>query len=138
MERAAVAQINAPNSSNRAESKRAPLGAVARLYWMLGGNAALSLLAIGIAQQGPDRVWMTDAGFWTVAASLSLVRYLDIAMLGGTTASGDPASFPDWSRYTWRLLLIALLVWSVAHAVRIGLGMSRARALAACPFEANG
>lgn len=133
--RVAVAQPNAPNPSNHAESNPPILGAVARLYWMLGGNAALSLLAIGIAQQGPERIWIADAVFWAVAASLSLVRYLDIALLGGATASGEPASFGDWSRYTWRLLLVTLVVWIVAQVVRAGLEISRARLLASCSCD---
>jgi hypothetical protein len=95
------------------------LGAVARLYWMLLGNAVLALIAFRIAQPGPERTWITDVAFWTVAASLVLVRYLDIVRLGGTTASGEPASSRDWRGYSWRLLLIALAVWIVAHALRL-------------------
>lgn len=110
-------------------------GAFARLYWMLGGNAALSLLAIGIVQHGPERTWVTDAVFWTVAASLVLVRYLDIAWLGGTTASGEPASLRDWHRYSWRLLLVALAVWIIAHAIRRSLEIAHSRTLASCPCD---
>jgi hypothetical protein len=84
---------------------------------MLLGNAVLSLIAFRIAQPGPERTWITDVAFWTVVASLVLVRYLDIARLGGTTASGEPASFGNWRQYSWRLLLLALAVWIVAHAL---------------------
>jgi hypothetical protein len=120
-----------PPPSKHANSKLT--GAFARLYWMLGGNAALSLLAIGIARQGPERTWVTDAVFWTVAASLVLVRYLDIVLLGGATASGEPASLCDWHRYSWRLLLVALAVWIIAHAVRKSLEVAHSRSLASCP-----
>jgi hypothetical protein len=42
--------------------------------------------------------------------------------LGGTTAAGEPASLRDGYRYAGWLLLLALGVWIVAHAVaRIGL-----------------
>jgi hypothetical protein len=110
----------APPRPPKADSSPPFLGAIARLYWMLVGNAVLFLIAIGIVtQQGRERAWITDAAFWTVAASLVLVRYLDIAMLGGTTASGGPTSFGDWYRYAWRLLLLALAVWIVAHAVAL-------------------
>jgi hypothetical protein len=119
-----------PPPSKHADSKLT--GAFARLYWMLGGNAALSLLAIGIAQQGPQPTWVTDAVFWTVAASLVLVRYLDIALLGGATASGGPASLRDWHRYSWRLLLVALGVWIIAHAIRRSLAIAHSRSLASC------
>ena len=93
------------------------LGAVARLYWMLLGNAVLALIAFRIAQPGPGRTWISDVAFWTVAASLVLVRYLDIVRLDGTTASGEPASLRDWRGYSWRLLLIVLAVWIVSHAL---------------------
>ena len=93
------------------------IGAVARLYWMLVGNAVLFLIAIAIVQQGNERAWTTDAGFWTAVGSLVLVRYVDVALLGGATTSGEPASFSDWYRYVGRLLLVALAVWIAAHLV---------------------
>src|SRR4030095_16555071 len=114
--RAAVPETASPRPP-KADSSPPFLGAVARLYWMLLGNAVLSLIAFRIAQRGPERTWITDVPFWTVVASLVLVRYLDIARLGGTTAAGAPASFRDWRQYSWRLLLIALAVWIVAHAL---------------------
>jgi hypothetical protein len=123
-----------PQPSKHADSSKLT-GALARLYWMLGGNAALSILAIGIAQQGPERTWVTDASFWAVAGSLVLVRYLDIALLGGTTASGEPGSLRDWYQYSWRLLLVALAVWIIAHAVRKTLEIAHSRSLASCPCD---
>lgn len=90
---------------------------VARLYWMLVGNAVLYLAAIGITQQDHGGPWVSDAIFWSGVASLLLVRYLDIARLRGATASGEPASFGDWSRYARRLCLLSLTVWVLAHAV---------------------
>jgi hypothetical protein len=101
----------------QADSKRSFIGAVARLYWMLVGNAGVYVVAIAITQQGHERAWATDAAFWMAVASLVLVRYVDIALLGGATASGEPASFGDWYRYAGRLLLLSLAVWIIAHAV---------------------
>jgi hypothetical protein len=113
-----MAQTPPPQPPKQSDSKPPVLGAVARLYWMLGGNGALTLIAIGIAQRRPDHEWIADAAFWTVMASLILVRYIDIALLGGTTATGDPATFREWRRYTTWLLLLGLVLWVVAHAVR--------------------
>jgi hypothetical protein len=79
-------------------SKPTLISAVARLYWMLAGNAALYLLALAIAQQR-QQASTKDVAFFAVVASLILVRYLDIAWLGGATASGKPASLGDWYRY---------------------------------------
>jgi hypothetical protein len=88
---------------------------------MLLGNAILALVALIIVQQGRDRAWATDAAFWGAVASLVLVRYVDIALLDGATASGEPASSRDWRRYTAGLLPLALVMWIGAHAAaRIG------------------
>jgi hypothetical protein len=95
------------------------VGALARLYWMLVGNAVLSFVALAIAQQRHEGAWTTDAIFWTAVASLVIVRYLDIALLGGATAAGEPASMRDWYRYAGRLLVLTLAVWIVAHAVAL-------------------
>jgi hypothetical protein len=106
----------------RQAGPKAPLlGALARLYWMLVGNAILALIALLIVEQGRDRTGGTDAAFWAAVASIVLVRYLDIALLDGATASGQPASLTDWGRYTAWLLPLAFVIWSGAHAVaRIG------------------
>jgi len=111
-------------SSIGAPPKQAPprgplIGVVARLYWMLGGNAVLYLAAVAITQQGHERAWTADAAFLAAAASLVLVRYVDIALLGGATASGEPASRSDWHRYAGRLLLLALAAWIIARAVAL-------------------
>lgn len=106
-------------SPNQAASKAPVMGAVARLYWMLVGNAALYLIALAIVEKGRDGAWTTDVAFWAVVVSLMLVRYVDIALLSGATASGKPASLRDWSRYMGRLLLFASVVWIVAHAVAL-------------------
>ena len=83
---------------------------------MLVGNAALYLAAVAITQQVHQRAWTADAVFWAAVVSLVLVRYVDIALLGGATAAGEPASFSDWYRYAGRLFVIALAVWIIAHA----------------------
>jgi hypothetical protein len=92
-------------------------GAIARAYWMLAGNAVLSLLAIAIVQRGRERAWTIDATFWVAGASLVLVRYVDITRFRGATASGKPASLADWYRYAGRLLLVSLTVWILVHAI---------------------
>jgi hypothetical protein len=93
------------------------LSTLARLYWMLVGNGILVLLALAITQDRLQRAWTTDAAFWAVVASLVLVRYLDVARLGGKTASGEPASLRDWYRYSRGLLLLAAVVWIVLRAI---------------------
>jgi hypothetical protein len=93
------------------------ISTLARLYWMLVGNGILVLLALAITQDRHQRALTTDAAFWAVVASLLVVRYLDVARLGGKTASGEPASLGDWFRYSRRLLLIAAVAWIVVRAI---------------------
>ena len=81
------------------------------------GNGILILLGLAIAQDRRQRAWTTDAAFWAVVASLVLVRYLDVALLGGKTTSGERASLRDWYRYSRWLLLLAVVVWIVLRAV---------------------
>ena len=90
------------------------LGLVARVFWMAFGNAALFLLAVSIAQRGA--VSYLDVGFWTLAAALLLVRYIDITRLGGLTADGQPASLGHWWRYAAWLLAASAVLWALAHA----------------------
>jgi hypothetical protein len=103
----------------QSRSQPSLIGAVARVYWMLAGNAALYLVALAIALRGPEYRWTTDVGFWAVVASLALVRYADITALGGATASGGPASLSDWHRYVRGLLPIAAAVWLIAHGLAL-------------------
>ena len=99
------------------DPKPSLIGVAARLYWMLVGNAILYLFAVAIMQQGHQRAWITDVGFWATVGSLVLVRYVDVGLLGGATASGEPASRRDWHRYVARLLPVSSVVWIIAHAV---------------------
>jgi hypothetical protein len=99
------------------DPKPSLIGVAARLYWMLVGNAILYLFAVAITQRGYERGWVADAGFWAAVGSLVLVRYVDVALLGGATASGGPASRRDWHRYVARLLPVSFVLWIIAHAV---------------------
>ena len=106
-----------PLPPKQSDAERSLAGAVARLYWMLVGNAVLYLAAVGITLQSHESPWVIDAVFWAAVASLVLVRYLDITRLHGLTGSGEPASVGDWSRYACRVFLVSLTVWILAHAV---------------------
>lgn len=111
-----VAFIDTP--PKRPDAAGSLVCAVARLYWMLVGNAALYLAAVGITIGSDERAWTADAVFWAAVASLVLVRYVDITRLRGLTGSGEPASVGDWYRYVGRLFLVSVTVWILAHAVR--------------------
>jgi len=92
------------------------IGCLVRLYWFLAGNVALLILARAILQARDGFLTWRDAAFWAVAASLALVRYLDVRFLGGRTAEGTPATPRHWRRYTVSLATASLIVWGLAHA----------------------
>lgn len=97
-------------------SSRSIVSAVARVYWMIVGNCLLYIAALAIAQ---GRAWGSaiDALFWLTAASLVAVRYLDVRLLGGTTASGTRATFRDWYVYSRTLLAASLALWMASRAL---------------------
>lgn len=89
------------------------LGGVIRLVWLAAGNAALVFIAIAMAQR--RAVWALDLTFWAIVAGLIVLRYIDITRFGGLTTDGEPASLQHWRRYLVLLLLVAGVLWALAH-----------------------
>jgi hypothetical protein len=91
------------------------VAALARLYWMFLGHAALVLLAAALLH---DPAWSwRDATFFATAASLVLVRALDSFRLGGLTADGRPSSAAHVRRYAWVIALCCGAAWAAAKAI---------------------
>ena len=101
---------------NPSDVRTTPLGAVARVYWMLLGYGILGLIGALIAKSGP-LLSARDLAFWAVAISVIAVRYVDVAYLHGTTAEGEPSTIAHWRRYASILTIIAIAVWAAAHGV---------------------
>ena len=93
------------------------LGLLARLFWMLLGNAILAISGVSILQYKDRGFHTADAVFWIVIAILIPVRYLDIKFWEGGTCTGGPATMTDWRRYVFMLTGIAGGVWAVLHLV---------------------
>jgi len=100
------------------DTKSNPLGAVARIYWMLLGYGILGLVGATIAKSGP-RLSSIDIAYWAVVASILAVRYLDVAYLHGTTADGAPATMAHWRRHAGILTLCAAAGWAAAHGAGV-------------------
>ena len=107
----------AEDESKPSGSIESVAGAVARVYWMILGNSALYMTALAITQRTPPATWAVDMLFWVTVASLVLVRYVDVRVLGGLTASGRRASLRDWHRYSRTLFLLSLALWIASQAV---------------------
>jgi hypothetical protein len=93
-------------------------GVMARLWWMLAGNAVLGFCAVFIFHYRDGWFHTADAVFWITAASLVLVRYLDVRFLNGLTGAGAPATIRHWVRYTGVLILCSVVLWGIAHTAR--------------------
>ena len=98
------------------DKQSTPLGILARLWWMLGGNMLLAFSLIFIFRNEGGFFHPADWVFWITVATLVAIRYLDIRFLNGQTATGEKASMTDWVRYAVLLLVCATVLWAMAHA----------------------
>jgi hypothetical protein len=105
-------------TSQTVDKQGSGAGVLARLWWMLLGNAVLGLCLILIFECRNGVLCTSDAVFWFTVASLALVRYFDVKFLGGCTAIGAPASMRHWVRYTALLIVCSGLLWALVHATR--------------------
>jgi hypothetical protein len=92
-------------------------GVLARLFWLLVGNAILAISLVFILHNRSGFFHAADGVFWITAMALVLVRYLDIRYFHGQTATGAPASIRHWVRYAVGLAVCAAAGWVLAHAV---------------------
>jgi hypothetical protein len=100
------------------ESKRgSSLGCLARLFWVLLGNVALGISAIEVSKSPGGRFSAGDFLFWAIVVALLCVRYADIKLLGGQTATGQPASMGHWRRYAVLLVGVSLCLWLLVHGL---------------------
>ncbi len=93
------------------------LGCLARLYWLLLGNVALGVSAIGVFQSRGAWLSARDILYWALVLSLLCVRYADVRYLGGATATGQPASVRDWRRYAVLVLAASAGLWALMHGL---------------------
>ncbi len=98
------------------------LGCVTRLTWMALLPAALFFSAFLIAE-GRSLAGISPHLTLVGAAALALVtRWVDVAVMGGQTADGRPATTADLRRYAVTLAVVSAALWLVAMAVaRLGL-----------------
>lgn len=114
-------EINKNEAPGPSSRQHGGTGALARLYWMLGGNAIVGYMAVAIGRHSHALSWR-DLLYWAAAGSLVVVRYLDVTLLDGTTADGERATGSDWRRYSTVALLICACVWVAAHVVALIMG----------------
>jgi hypothetical protein len=83
---------------------------------MLLGNAIVAFSIIFIVENKDGFFHTADLVFWTTVVTLVLVRYLDIRLFDGTTATGAHATTIHWVKYVALLAACSTAVWVLAHA----------------------
>jgi len=106
----------AEHSPQTVDKQSAAPGVMARLWWMLLGNAILAFSLIFIYENKGGFFHAADWVFWITVATLVVARYLDIRFFHGQTATGAPASMRHWVKYVVLLLALSATVWALAHA----------------------
>ena len=91
-------------------------GCLTRLLWLGVGNVVLGISAVFIAQKRGLVFSAADGVFWASVILMILVRRVDITILHGWTATGEPATMRHWRRYAVLLPVVGALVWAGAHA----------------------
>ena len=94
------------------------LGCLLRVFWMLGGIAALVYSAMWIAvQSGSAQLSAVDAVLGAGMFAAILARYLDIRYFNGCKGTGEPATMSDWRRYAAQMAVLGFALWGIAHAI---------------------
>lgn len=96
------------------EQATSNVGFFARLYWIMFGVAALFFSWALILKRG-NVFSNADAIYWCLAASILIVRYLDIKFCQGTDSSGDKMTTKGWWCYVALFSGITLAGWIIAH-----------------------
>ena len=99
------------------EEHQSGLSLIARLFWMLFGNAILCILIVSILLREGRMFHTLDLVFWITVAALAFARYLDIKLWSGLTATGLPATMVHWTKYVTLLLICSTALWLLSHAV---------------------
>lgn len=104
---------------SEATTPSVPTGAsvLLRLFWLLGGNAAIYLSLATIALTRPPLPSWLDAIIAATLALMLVARHADIVRHDGRRFDNDPATLRDWNRWATLLVFITLAVWVLAHLV---------------------
>ena len=105
------------HSDQTADEHYGILNITLRLFWMFFGNAVLFISSIFIFEHKGAVFHTADVIFWITVVALVLVRYLDIKLCGGLTATGIPATISNWRKYVALILICSTAVWVISHAL---------------------
>jgi hypothetical protein len=99
--------------SKQSEGQVGCLPVLARLFWIMGGNAVLLFCALYISLgKATFAVYLI---YVLATISLVVVRFIDIKYFMGETLNGERASLSHWGRYALRLLIFAGIIFIAAR-----------------------
>lgn len=90
---------------------------VSRVFWMMLGPMVLAVLTFTIINIGTSWFTPADFAFLAVLGLLLLARWVEFRGGNPQTATGEPASPGDLSRFVLTILPLGLGVWVIANLV---------------------
>ena len=90
-------------------------GCLFRLFWMGAGNVILFLCLTYIFHNRVRGLAPVDLGYWLTVVAMVAARWVDIRSYHGDTVTGEPATLSHWRKYAVRLIVGALVVWTIIH-----------------------
>jgi hypothetical protein len=88
-----------------------------RLYWMLVGPIMLTFATLHIVFKGTGWLTPADAFYFIVLAGLIVGRWLEFAGGKPLTGTGEPATWHDFRRYSYGVVVLGIAVWVLANAL---------------------
>lgn len=94
-----------------------PAAFFGRLAWIIVGPMALTVLALGIAQQ--DTGWFTilDLTFFLILGGMLFGRWLEFQAGDATTSTGETATTADLRRYLITAAPAGIGLWVLVNLV---------------------
>ena len=88
---------------------------LARLFWTFFAPLFLILLTCHIVLDG--RGWHTPADyvFFLILLGMVFARWLEFREGNAMTATGEPASWSDFSRFAWTVAVGGICLWIIAN-----------------------
>ena len=94
-------------------------GCLVRLFWMGIGNIILFFCLTYIFHNRVHGLTRVDLGYWLTVVAMIVARWVDIRSYHGDTVTGAPATLTHWRKYAVRLVVGALIVWTIIHLLTL-------------------
>ena len=104
---------------DRLHSRRARFD-FARLVWVFLGPISLFLLTCHIFLRGTGWHTVADYAFFLILFAVVFARWFEFQGGNATTATGEPATPADVTRFAWIMAIAGTCLWILANALGNG------------------